>query len=115
MFQSQKWAKAQQNQQMDTDRERLNSLLIAKFDHSHSNSPAIFKELGNFMELSNDCAIAIEVEHCGIHLSAVELYNYCQKIQRCKIEITRTGHAPSQDSDRPALSAVWSVRLALCG
>ena len=52
----------------------------------YSNSPAVFKEFNNFKELSNDCAIAIEVECCGIrHLNAGELCNQCRKMQCCKI------------------------------
>ena len=66
--------------------ERLKFLNGCKFDHSYSNSPVGFKEYYNFKELSNHCAIAIEVERCGIwHQSAGELCNHCQKIQRCKI------------------------------
>ena len=61
-------------------------LMVAKFDHSCCNSPVVFKEFNNFKELSNHCAIAIEVERCGIrHQSAGELSNHCRKIQCCKI------------------------------
>ena len=40
--------------------------MVEKFDHSYSNSPAVFKEFNNFQELSNHFANAIEVERCGI-------------------------------------------------
>ena len=61
-------------------------LTVAKFDHSYSNSPAVFKEFNNFKELSNHCPIAIEVERCGIqHQSVGDLCNHRRKIQRCKI------------------------------
>ena len=49
------------------------ALTDAKFDHSYSNSPAVFKEFNNLKELCNHCPIAIEVERCGIDIKVQPL------------------------------------------
>ena len=55
-------------------------MTVAKFNHSYSNSPAVFKEFNNFKELTNDCATATEVDHCRIRQqTAVELCNHCRE------------------------------------